>query len=503
MQYGSEKRNGSNVYGILHAPRGENTEAMVVVAPWLNQDGEYNDGGVALVVALSRYLSKWSVWSKNVIFVVTSDSHLAMRSWVSAYHTSLGNTAGAIEAAIVLDYPSKSDHFDSIEVVYEGLNGQLPNLDLVNTAILIAIHEGLRIVIQGMTNVGFQHYSERALTFFRGIMAQLSAGMGPGPGSDTFSGYRIHAITLRALGTEGFSDITTFGRIVESTLRSINNLLEHFHQSFFFYFLLAPKNFVSIGTYLPAALMVAIAYPLMAIYNIATASMASTKGASISGRISVFIPFVLLSSIYGSSFFLGFATLHIFNSQAVVWVIYGMVISQALYSIRIIAAFFIKTKRIPLSLIQIPAQALSLAQAYSMIFHGLILTTLGMLNFSLAFFVGIAGLPLTWIRPLEQTATFSQARLHYIRSVLLLAVSTPWAWLRIISWLSSRSGTLLTTNINTIVDNLLWGWRGLDVWTWGVIVGVWLPHWLVGVSVAFFAQTPTSLMPVDDKKKSQ
>lgn len=502
MQYGSERRAGSNIYGILHAPRGENTEAMVLVAPWLNKDGEYNDGGVSLVPALARYLSKWSVWSKNVIFVVTSDSHLAMRSWVSAYHTSLGNTAGAIEAAVVLDYPGKTDHFESIEVLYEGLNGQLPNLDLVNTAILISQHEGLRVVVQGVINAGFQRYRERALTFFRGIMAQLWAGMGPGPGSDTFSGYRINAITLRALGKNGSSDITTFGRIAESSLRSINNLLEHFHQSFFFYFLLAPNRFVSIGTYLPAVLLVAISYPLMAIYNIATVVMTSNKESNtFSARYSVFIPSVILSSIYGVCFFFGFATIYLFSASTVVAIILAMSLLHALYSVKVITGLVQKT--MPKSLIQVPISALSCAQAYSMIFHGLILTTLGMLNFSLAFFVGIAALPLTWIRPLAASATSEQVKRHYIRSVLLLAVSTPWAWLKIMSWLSSQSATLSTPSLYTIVDNLLWGWRGLDVWTWGVIVGIWLPAWLLGVAVALLGPDVRSISGLSNKEKAQ
>lgn len=64
VSYGHEINNGTNVYGILHSPRGENTEAMVLVAPWINKDGEFNDGGVALVVALARYLIRWSLWSK-------------------------------------------------------------------------------------------------------------------------------------------------------------------------------------------------------------------------------------------------------------------------------------------------------------------------------------------------------------------------------------------------------------------------------------------------------
>ena len=46
---------GENVYSILHAPRGDATEAIVLVAAWRNMDGELNQGGVALVLTLARY----------------------------------------------------------------------------------------------------------------------------------------------------------------------------------------------------------------------------------------------------------------------------------------------------------------------------------------------------------------------------------------------------------------------------------------------------------------
>jgi glycosylphosphatidylinositol transamidase len=40
-------------------------------------------------------------------------------------------------------------------------------------------------------------------------------------------------------------------RIVEGTLRSINNLLERFHQSFFLYLLPNEHSYISIGMYMP------------------------------------------------------------------------------------------------------------------------------------------------------------------------------------------------------------------------------------------------------------
>lgn len=46
---------GQNVYSIIHAPRGDATEAIVLVAAWRTIDGELNLNGVALALTLARY----------------------------------------------------------------------------------------------------------------------------------------------------------------------------------------------------------------------------------------------------------------------------------------------------------------------------------------------------------------------------------------------------------------------------------------------------------------
>jgi glycosylphosphatidylinositol transamidase len=53
--------------------------------------------------------------------------------------------------------------------------------------------------------------------------------------------------------------------VTESLIRSINNLLEHLHQSFFFYILLNANRFVSIGNYLPAAMLIAGSFTISAL----------------------------------------------------------------------------------------------------------------------------------------------------------------------------------------------------------------------------------------------
>lgn len=472
-----EIRNGTNVYGILHAPRGDNTEAMVLIAPWINKDGDYNDGGVALSAALARYFKKWSVWSKNIVFVVTSDSQLAVRKWVEAYHTSLENTAGAIEAAIVLDYPRKEDYFDIVEIYYDGLNGQLPNLDLINTATIVANHEGLRSVVQGMHNhFNKGTYAARAKTLLRGVLGQLFAGInGPGPGGENFSGWRIDTITLRAHGTHGPSDITTFGRLAESVFRSINNLLEHFHQSFFFYFLLAPKHFVSIGTYLPAAMLVSNSFPLMAIYIM----VVHNNGTDIHNRLIK--PIAVLASIYCGCALFGWVMLWIPTDTAVVAVAAATV-----------AGYFVPlfVQRI----LKIKANRVFLAnlQALSLVVHGLFLTTLATVNFALALVIGLITVPVAWVG-YHPKITGGLWKLSSPFTSIALWAAYNWYYH------SEKIGGSFPLAYYNAISGLLWGWRGLEVWTWGVIVGVWLPTWFVGVIVG--CTVPWEEVEVEKKNK--
>jgi glycosylphosphatidylinositol transamidase len=46
---------GQNVYSIVQAPRGDATEAIVLIAAWRTVGGELNLNGVALALTLARY----------------------------------------------------------------------------------------------------------------------------------------------------------------------------------------------------------------------------------------------------------------------------------------------------------------------------------------------------------------------------------------------------------------------------------------------------------------
>jgi glycosylphosphatidylinositol transamidase len=169
--------------------------------------------------------------------------------------------SGALQGALVIEFPFEHN-FRSLHVVYDGVNGQLPNLDLINTAVAIAGGQmGMGTNLQEM----WEHddsYQARLKTILRGMTKQ---GLGYATGAhSSFMPYHIDAITLQPKG-EGWEDEMALGRTIESMCRSLNNLLEHLHQSFFFYLLMQTNRFVSIGTYLPSAMLIAGNFTIMAI----------------------------------------------------------------------------------------------------------------------------------------------------------------------------------------------------------------------------------------------
>ena len=93
-----------------------------------------------------------------------------------------------------------------------------------------------------------------------------------------FFRFRIDAITLFAIpaaGPHGFHALGRYVRIfstlescvnynhpprtIESTLRTMNNLLERLHASFFFYIMTGPQTFLKIGYFLPSAILISVA----------------------------------------------------------------------------------------------------------------------------------------------------------------------------------------------------------------------------------------------------
>ncbi|XP_044784333.1 glycosylphosphatidylinositol anchor attachment 1 protein isoform X1 [Bubalus bubalis] len=253
---------GINVYGILRAPRAASTESLVLTVP-CGPDST-NSQAVGLMLALAAHFRGQIYWAKDIIFLVTEHDLLGTEAWLEAYHdvnvtgmqsTPLQGRAGAIQAAVALEL--SSDVVTSLDVAVEGLNGQLPNLDLLNLFQTFCQKGGLLCTLQGKlqpqdwTSIDGPLQSVQTLL----LMVLQQASGRPHGAHGLFLRYRVEALTLRGINSfrQYKYDLVAVGKALEGMFRKLNHLLERLHQSFFFYLLPALSRFVSIGLYMPAA----------------------------------------------------------------------------------------------------------------------------------------------------------------------------------------------------------------------------------------------------------
>lgn len=287
---------GWNAYARSATARIDGREAIILTASWQSQwhgdestnhtstgsstepEGKVNVRGVASLLALARYLSTQAHLSKDLIFVV-SDGHLeGINAWSSTFFGSRDMHVDAdpvriggshVWNAISLDYPA--DSFSSLVVQYEGLNGQLPNMDVVNTLVRVAervangvptyltarsettilldavrrLSDRWEIPLRSDVERELRNYEQGARAAARQF-GHGAAGSASGP-HGVFQRYHVDAITIFAVPATGPYGFYHIGRIVEAFIRSMSNLLERLHHSQFFYLLLTPYRFVPIG----------------------------------------------------------------------------------------------------------------------------------------------------------------------------------------------------------------------------------------------------------------
>lgn len=452
------------LYTILHAPRGDDTEAMVLTVPWtIAEDDEFNEGAIALATAMARYFKRMSIWSKNIIFTFPKDAQ-ALRDWVEAYHTTLKDTAGSIDAAIVIEYGKNGDNFEYIEVEYEGLNGQLPNLDLINTLTNIAYNEGIHTSIQGTPGEELTKntYGTRIRTLFRGLANLVLVGLKRrSAGCEAFSGWQIQAMTIRAKGTKGPADVTQFGRLVDSTFRSVNNLLERFHQSFFFYLMLSPKNFVSIGTYLPSAVLMAVVFALSSLNRLVRIPQTvASAGANISRALVFYTAVVAYSFAVGEALPRAVLSNVVPAEPVALW---GMV----LFSV---------------ALIMVPAKLRTFEVPYAEFLHAVFLFHISMLiiallivHFALALFIAVIALPLAFLGLVA-----NRAKAHF-----LLFLANPFTVVFLVDQFVVPGG---------ISHGLLTSYAKLQCWTWPLLIWGYFPAWL-GIAITYVLTNPGDASP--------
>lgn len=351
-----------------------------------------------------------------------------MQAWLQAYKGSssdgsdhhgalnagtLDDRAGSIQAAINLELQGFDTEFVDIKI--EGLNGQLPNLDLVNLVQRIALKEGIPC---GHQKTSRKRYSGATSTQMRNFhhmltMVLTQASGVPNGNHGLFHRYGIEAVTLEGHRTDSSnsqrksSGAGALLRLIEGVSRSINNLLERFHQSFFFYLIVSSDRFVSIGDYMPClALMVAV---LLVKALIQWLSIENQRIDQNDAEKPLDYNFIGVGKVIFLVHAIGLVASYIPFYSPLNDYAHTVGIPTEQYIFGLFASVSICAKSIPLvlSLSYVSMQILHIAALLEL---ATALLVLGMLNFSFAFLLSVIAVPLVvLIRPVPSVRFFNVA----------------------------------------------------------------------------------------------
>ncbi|KAF4323983.1 hypothetical protein BBO99_00002168 [Phytophthora kernoviae] len=279
-------------------------EAIVLVTHYRNvgsNSGGYS--GLSLGLALLKYLARAKWLAKDVILLAADDGVLdgsdgyapGTEAWLQVYHLDpvesglqgvLPMRAGVIRAAVNLETMYDAHSVDAVGIYTAGMNGQLPNLDLVNTAVRSFRQHKIPIILDradteprsqeqaGATKSNdfvstslsllqnvFEKYGpaelkQSARDYLMNLKGMLhfmtTLASGPSGPHANFISYNIDSITLSLVKKSDSNDQLRMREVLQSIemlVRALSNLEEKLHQSFFLYVLPSTTTFVSVGEY--------------------------------------------------------------------------------------------------------------------------------------------------------------------------------------------------------------------------------------------------------------
>ncbi|KAH9644358.1 hypothetical protein HF086_006386 [Spodoptera exigua] len=226
---------GTNVYGILRAPRTSSLEALVV--------------------------SSQKYWAKDIIFLVTQHDQLGMQAWLEAYH-GLHNEAEPFHSSLGSFWKPGTPKFN-MESFFSNIRLKGRHKKALNPGTLKGRSGSIQAAI--------------LLEFNTPKMIWTNGRMVPDGNHGLFHRFGIEAVTLEGrdvldpsgkvprVNSLSSCSFYKLGIALESILRSLNNLLERFHQSYFFYILASTDRFISIGQYMPSLCLLCVAMLIRAL----------------------------------------------------------------------------------------------------------------------------------------------------------------------------------------------------------------------------------------------
>ncbi|KAG0329448.1 Glycosyl phosphatidyl inositol protein transamidase complex subunit [Dissophora globulifera] len=500
----TDSRSGVNTYAVFYAPRSDGTEALVLSAPWISRDKITNTNAIALILALGRVFKRCSHFSKDIIFVVSDGDAEGLQAWLKAYHgldqttsdhfeETLTVRSGAIQAALNLDFAGTGD-YNAMGIFFEGVNGQLPNLDMINTITRIAagiapvevtLHDELVPYTENMTK-NYINSLKKML-----YMMKYQAAGTPTGNHGLYLKYKIDAITLYGIDKLGWPsqryNLFRLGSLIESAFRSLNNLLEHLHQSFFFYLLSGVHRYTSIGLYMPPVIILGVAFILQALslWGLSSDLPLELEAIASDEKVAIALPYSLrsrelklaattltLAFVAGGASFNLLTTsfgipgetplLKLMASVGVCSMLVLSAVSSAHVRHRILKSKKIKAGANAKGTSLTPAADWIVLKTCVLALSALVVTTLSALNFSLAVSIGLViVLPFMAFRP------SSYVILSGLQAAILVAISPPGLMMAAASWYSMDPAQVL----NWVLE----GYEVLGTWLLPTICCIYWP----------------------------
>ncbi|KAJ3328828.1 Glycosyl phosphatidyl inositol protein transamidase complex subunit [Blyttiomyces sp. JEL0837] len=268
-----------NAYGVVRAPRASGTEAILVTAPWKCMDGEDNINGISYALGLASFLTKYSHWSKDIVFAITDGGLRGTQAWLQAYHgetqrdspfETLTLHGGVIEEGINMEFGG-TENYDEMGLYSVGVNGQQPNADMVMTVTAVSQAVGMPVTLHAGESPNlaknpvqeYLHKMEPVLEYMKLQALGLPVSHHAFFAKYDFV-YKIEGVTIRGLRKVGgprWVECIKVEQLMEAVIRCLSNLLERLHHSFWFYLM------NSIWTYIPIAFYIApvilLSFPLV------------------------------------------------------------------------------------------------------------------------------------------------------------------------------------------------------------------------------------------------
>lgn len=268
---------------------------------WLAADSRHGEYAAVAAWLKDYYTLSYGDLKQNLDMCSTSSSRVPELSPVKGDGVSNGfRRAGTMAAALVIKVADSNTKTEKnvLKIYAEASNGQMPNLDLINIVNYLAVHgQGLQVRVEKIWSlldfwwlhslgkllellgkvarslnpdwkfgISVSDYVEGCATLASSLYNQ-ALGVPSGP-HGAFRDYQVDAITMEFSPRFSSSQRVLFllhvGRLVEGVIRSVNNLLEKFHQSFFLYLMTSPSRFVSVGVYMIAFALLIAPLPLVA-----------------------------------------------------------------------------------------------------------------------------------------------------------------------------------------------------------------------------------------------